>query len=272
MQPTHKALKHIVIVTALLLSSNAYAHRVWVSAAHTHEGEILKAKLGYGEFPDYEPIAKSRTNIFKPLTLITEHGAQTLVQAGHQNYEYQSAKPVKDGSYLVVGEYQPTFWSKNADGWARQDMTQMQNATYCEQTRMYGKYIANVGHQSATKDIISRPLGHLVEIVPLDNPANVQVGQPFKVQVLYKGEPLVDVPLTATFAGFDTSDRSQSHKVEAQAFSDKTDANGVVNIIPLRQGFWKANVEYKTDFADANVCQKEATYSTLTFEIGGGHH
>ncbi|WP_032827294.1 DUF4198 domain-containing protein, partial [Kingella kingae] len=74
-------------------------------------------------------------------------------------------------------------------------------SSYCEQTRMYGKHIANVGHESASTAIISRPLGHLLEIVPLDNPANVHVGEPFKVKVLYKGEPLPNVTLTATFDG-----------------------------------------------------------------------
>lgn len=251
---------------------SAHAHRVWVSADHTHGGEILKAELGYGEFPDFEPIVKERLDIFKPLVLITENGKENLVQKGLYNYQFQSKKPVKEGSYLVVGEYLPTFWSKNANGWKRQSITEMPDATYCEQTRMYGKYIANVGHESASKDIISKQVGHLLEIVPLDNPANVGVGEPFKVKVLYKGEPLPNVTLTATFDGFDTSDRSKSHKVEAQAFSDTTGDDGTVNIIPLRQGFWKANVEYKTDFADQKVCQKEATYSTLTFQIGHTHH
>lgn len=263
-----------LILSVLLCGTvfSAHAHRVWVSADHTHGGEILKAELGYGEFPDFEPIVEDRKNLFKPLQLITPKGKGQLLQKGLHNYQYQSAKPVAEGSYLVVGEYVPTFWSKNASGWKRQSMKEMPDASYCEQTRMYGKYIANVGHDSADTAVITRPLGHLLEIVPLDNPANVRVGERFKVKVLYKGEPLPNVTLTATFDGFDTSDRSKSHKVEAQAFSDVTGDDGTVSIIPLRQGFWKANVEYKTAFADPSICQKEATYSTLTFQIGHNHH
>ncbi|MDO4434197.1 MAG: DUF4198 domain-containing protein [Alysiella sp.] len=264
-----KTLLALLLCTATL---SAQAHRVWVSADHTHGGEILKAELGYGEFPDFEPIAEDRKNIFKPLQLITENGKENLLQKGQYNYQYQSAKPVKDGSYLVVGEYQPTFWSKNTNGWKRVSMSEMPDASYCEQTRMYGKHIANVGHESASKDIISRPLGHMLEIVPLDNPANIHVGERFKVKVLYKGEPLANQAVTATFDGFDTSDRSKSHKVEAQAFYDTTNDKGEVDIIPLRQGFWKVNVEHKADFADQTVCQKVANYSTLTFQIGHTHH
>lgn len=257
----------------LLMATSTQAHRVWVSSAHTHEGEILKAELGYGEFPQLEPIAESRLSIFsQPMALFTAEGKQNLVQKGEFNYQYETEKPLKEGSYILAAEYQPTYWSKNAKGWQRQNIQQMTDATYCEQTRMYGKQIVNIGHESADTAVITRPIGQMLEIVPLDNPANIQVGERFKVKVLYQGEPLPNVVLTATFDGFDTRDRGQSHKVEAQAFSDMTADDGTVEIIPLRQGFWKASVDYKTDFSDPKICQKSAAYSTLTFQIGRAYH
>ena len=53
-----------------------------MSTNHTHGGEILKAELGYGEFPEFEPIAKERLDIFKPLQLVTPQGRENLVQKG----------------------------------------------------------------------------------------------------------------------------------------------------------------------------------------------
>lgn len=263
----------LLTLAALLCTTSAHAHRVWVETAHTHGGEILKAELGYGEFPEMEPIAKDRLHIFrKPMQLVTEKGKEDLVQKGKFNYQYQSKKPVKDGSYLVLAEYQPTFWSKNKAGWKQVSMKEMVDADYCEQTRMYGKNIVNVGHESADTKIITRPVGQGLEIVPLDNPANIHVGDRFKVKVLFNGEPLPDAVVTATFDGFDTSDRSKTHKVEAQAFYDKTGSNGIVEVIPLRQGFWKINVEHKTDFPDQKICQKLASYTTMTFQIGHQGH
>ncbi|OOF71009.1 DUF4198 domain-containing protein [Rodentibacter caecimuris] len=265
--------KLVLAATLLSLAVSTQAHRVWVSSQHTHGGEILKAELGYGEFPVFEPIAESRLHIFsQPMRLFTAEGKQNLVQKGEFNYQYETEKPLKEGSYILAAEYQPTFWSKNAKGWQQQNIQQMPDATYCEQTRMYGKQVVNIGHESAATEVISRPVDHLLEIVPLDNPANIQVSDRFKVKVLYKGEPLPNVVLTATFDGFDTSDRSKSHKVEAQAFSDITADDGTVEIIPLRQGFWKASVEYKTDYPDQKICQKLANYSTLTFQVGRTYH
>ncbi|MDO5059073.1 MAG: DUF4198 domain-containing protein [Neisseria sp.] len=268
-----KKMMTAAAVLALWVSGQAQAHRVWVESEHTHGGEVLEAALGYGEFPDLEPIAQERLSIFsKPIQLVGAEGKQDMLQKGEFNYQYRSKMPMKEGSYLVLAAYQPTFWSKNAAGWKRTDMMEMTDASYCEQTRMYGKNIVNVGHDSAETAVITRPTGQLLEIVPLDNPANIRVGEPFKVKVLYKGEPLPNATLTATFKGFDLSDRKKSHKVEAQAFSDTTAADGTVDIIPLRQGFWKASVEHKTDYEDQKVCQKQATYTTMTFEIGHSHH
>ncbi|MCY1703411.1 MULTISPECIES: hypothetical protein [Deinococcus] len=45
--------------------------------------------------------------------------------------------------------------------------------------------------------------------------------------------------VTASFAGFDTSYKEVGHAAEAQAFPKLTDAEGKVELLPLRQGFWK---------------------------------
>ncbi len=102
-----------LLAVSALFATSAHAHRVWVETAHTHGGEYLKADLGYGEFPELEPIAKDRLHIFsKPMQLVTEKGKENMIQRGTYNYQYRSNRPVKDGSYLVIAEYQPTFWSK----------------------------------------------------------------------------------------------------------------------------------------------------------------
>ncbi|MDO5640721.1 MAG: DUF4198 domain-containing protein [Neisseria sp.] len=263
------------IFTAFCLTTaltTAHAHEIWLESAHTHGGEILKAELGYGDFPELSPIPQDRLPIFsRPVQLVTDKGTENLLQKGRHNYQYQSQKPVSEGSFLLLATYRPTFWSKNRQGWKQVNMTEMPDAEYCEQTRMYAKNIANIGHHSNSKTLISRPVGHGLEIVPLENPANIRVGEALPVRVLFNGEPLPDVALTATFDGFGEPD-PKVHKIEAQAFSDTTLADGSTKIIPLRQGFWKARVVHKSDFSNPKICQKLASYATLTFQIGHSHH
>lgn len=154
----------LLIASAFLFSTAAHAHRVWVETAHTHGGEYLEAELGYGEFPELEPIAKDRLHIFsKPMQLVTEKGKENMIQKGTYNYQYRSKLPVKDGSYLVTAEYQPTFWSKNSAGWKQASIKEMPDASYCEQTRMFGKNIVNVGHESADTAIITKQVGQHLE-------------------------------------------------------------------------------------------------------------
>lgn len=89
-------VKQLFLVGLILSTSAAHAHRVWVTSNHTHGGEVLKAELGYGEFPELEPIAKDRLHIFrKPMQLITERGKEDLQQKGQYNYQYESKNRLK---------------------------------------------------------------------------------------------------------------------------------------------------------------------------------
>lgn len=249
----------------------ASAHEMWAAAKHAHGGETLQAAIGYGHFPKQEPIVAERLAIFKAMQLVGRKGKQTLQQQG-ENYQYVSQTPLKEGSYLVLAMYQPTFWSENQQGWKQQSLLQMQDAHYCEQSAMYGKAVLNVGHGVTDNEVIGRPVGQMLELVPLVNPAKVHVGENMPVQVLFKGEPLAGATLVATFDGFSLREADdKSHALGAQAFSDQTDAKGIVHIIPLREGDWKAKVVHKTDYSNQSECQKLAVYATLTFEIGSAH-
>ena len=102
------------LIAALIgLSALAQAHEVWVATpAQIASNSVLKADLAYGDYPYVEKIPEKRLAIFPPMELINQDGEmQTLVQKG-ENYQYQSEKPLKDGSYWVTATYKPTFWSQ----------------------------------------------------------------------------------------------------------------------------------------------------------------
>lgn len=263
----------LIAIIASLMASISHAHEVWVESYHTHGGQHLEAVLGYGDFPVTEPIPEGRTHIFKkPLHIVGKDGTSAMIPkpGALTNIEFISKKPLDDGSYLVLAEYSPTFWSENKDGWKQVNLTQMPDATYCEMTQMYGKNIANVGHYAKGKAVITAPVGQKLEIVPLDNPANARVGEPFPMKVLFNGEPLSKAEVLATFEGFTTPNK-KVHKLEPQAFYDTTLSDGTVNLYPLREGFWKVRVVHKTDYSNSD-CQKLASYATLSFEVGDNHH
>ncbi|GHV51115.1 phosphoribosylglycinamide formyltransferase [Spirochaetia bacterium] len=64
----------------------------------------------------------------------------------------------------------------------------------------WGKYYIN---PSKTDRTFSTPLGHDIEIVPLDNPANMRRGSTIKLRVLYRGNPLPNAEVKATYDYYD---------------------------------------------------------------------
>lgn len=266
--------KSVLTMTLAVLGTQTMAHEVWVDAGHAHGGEFIRAALGYGDFPTLEDIPEERLSIFeKPMQLITKEGAVDMVRSEERNIYFTSPEKMAEGSYLLLAEYAPTFWSKNKDGWRRENLLQMPDASYCEQTRMYGKMVINVGHQAADLDPVTKSVGQGLEIIPLDNPANAKVGEYFPLKVLFNGEPLAGETVVAVFDGFTPVDpHAKYHKLEPQAFSDTTLPDGTVRLMPLRQGFWKVRVVHKSDYPNQAECQKLASYATLTFMIGEQEH
>ncbi|WP_027183905.1 DUF4198 domain-containing protein [Desulfovibrio inopinatus] len=250
------------IATAFVLCltlgvSSAFAHDFWVNA-ETAKDQVIKVDIGYGhDFPNPESIPEKRVHLFEAPTFVTPAGEVALKQSG-ENYAYQGMFDAKPGSYLALGTYRPTFWSKGPRGWAMEDRTQMKDAELCEHVSMYAKNILNVG-DSSENTFIGKPVGQGLEIIPLVNPATVKPGGKFPIQILVNGKPAKTVEVTATFGGF--SDK------ESKAFYGHTGLDGKIDIIPLKAGYWMVEAEYKEKYKDESVCDDTYLLSTLTFSI-----
>jgi uncharacterized GH25 family protein len=69
----------------------------------------------------------------------------------------------------------------------------------------------------------SNPLGHDIEIIPLDNPANIRRGSNIKLRVLYKGQPYANAEVKATHDYYDY------HSMDVWAKTGKTDSKGEIS-------------------------------------------
>lgn len=264
MRKTYKPLSVFAVTLMavfLIAATGAFAHEMWVNADEPKDG-VLNAVLGYGHtFPEPEAIAEDRLHIFKPLTLVAPSGSVEMEQKGEHPYDYQAKTDLKKGTVLVLGEYRPTFWSNGEGGWKQTDRKTRPDATYVEEAIMYGKTILNIGG-AMDEDLIAKPVGQRLEIVPQTNPAKLKAGEKFRVQVLVDGEPLKIAQVFATFGGF-------SHDPEnTKAFVGKTDLRGMIDIIPLKHGYWYAKVTHKMPHADKTVADEIVMASTLSFHIG----
>lgn len=252
------------------LGAAAEAHEFWVNA--DYKDGLLKADLGYGHaYPKPEPIAENRLHIFAPLKLVTAEGATEMARAGSDNFHYEAKTTLKKGDYLVTGTYKPTFWAKGSEGWKQADKPKYKeltktDATYAEEAALYAKLVLNVEGADGT-DVVTKPVGQRLEIVPQVNPATVKPGQRFPVQVLVDGKPAKTVEVKAVFAGFAGETKEGDPANEYKAFYGRTDLKGIVNIIPLKAGYWNASVSAEVPYADTSVADVSVLESRLTFTI-----
>ena len=248
-----------VFALFLICAGSAGAHSLWATATPPKDG-VIKGEIGYSDmFPASEAIAEDRLHIFEPLKLITPEGTFEMERKG-ENYTYELAKELKKGSVIVVSTYKPTFWSKGPDNtWAQTNRKQRPDATYVEEAAMYGKTIVSVDGGSDV-EFITKPVGMRLEIVPQVDPATVKPGGKLPVQVLFEGNPLKTTEVLATFEGF-------SDKSTAKAFRDRTDLKGMVDIIPLKAGYWCVSVAHVSPYEDKSVGDEVVLESTFTFHI-----
>lgn len=251
-----KRLQTLFLAIFVFGATQVAAHDLWVNA-NAAKGSPVQAELGYGHsFPAPEDIPEARMHIFEPMRLAAPSGLEELASTG-KNYEFSGKKALEKGSYLVLATYKPTFWSNGDGGWQMKNRLERPDAKLCEEASMFGKAILNVDG-ATDAEFISKPVGQKLEIVPLANPATVKAGEKLPVQVLFEGKPLLAAKVYATFAGFSKT---------SMAFFGTTDAKGMLDIIPLKPGYWLAKVEHSTKFPDTAKCDECSYGTTLTFHI-----
>jgi hypothetical protein len=119
----------------------------------------------------------------------------------------------------------------------------------------YAKTLLGTNGPAATK-----PLGHVLEIVPETDPAALKAGQPLAVKVMFRGQPLVGVKLSAMYAGAQTT----GHEYPV---STTTDENGRAVLKLDRPGQWYARLIYMVPSGGDPDYDWRSFFATLVFEV-----
>ncbi len=111
-----------------------------------------------------------------------------------------------------------------------------------------------------TGELATRPLGHVLEIVPEKDPAALAGGEPLPVQVLFRGKPLAGVRVSAAYAGAEM----KGHDFPVTA---ETDADGRALLKLERAGLWYARLIHMVAAQDDPEVDWRSFFSTLTFQV-----
>ncbi len=197
-----------VIVSAVLLASltvPAPAHE-WLlktSPRSPKKGERvamdLMATHYFNRDEEAEPLADAAAKLIlngeaAELTITAEEGVP------HLSSEFTMPA---DGTAWIAGHRRAQTWNSTPDGWVPGEKADLppEVAAQVISTRKTEKFTKLLLNPSADDTTFSKPLGDMLEIVPLDNPAGLRAGDEIRVRVLYDGKPIV-TPISASYTDF----------------------------------------------------------------------
>lgn len=141
-------------------------------------------------------------------------------------------------------------------------------------TRRYAKYaktLVQVGAGGARA--FARPAGHVIEFIPLRDPASLRAGDTLELRLLFRGAPLTGIPVHADVVDL-TVDRdapgSAGHAAHGGATlpgSYTPDARGIVRVPMSRSGLWSVRTIHVTQAAVGSGADWDTHWATLVFAL-----
>lgn len=264
-------IRSLIVAAALTASTAAAAHSFWLQPDdHTPQaGEELLVGFKVGDAGDvkdwglyWERIASFR--LFGP-DGVTDQQRAVRVTGGGEVGSAVISVPEAHGTYLIAFESNPSFSDLEAERFNRyvehEGLTAIAahrealGTTNENGTELYArraKTIFQVG-ESQTRNV-TKPIGQILEIVPIENPFSMGEGEQLPLKVLWRGEPLEGATLVA--APLDETGEPEAYR---------TDVDGSV-VIPAQPGkpvlysvVWgvpapnDARADYLTYFASLTV-------------------
>lgn len=165
-----------------------------------------------------------------------------------------------DGPAWLVAHRHGVVWSRTPDGWFPGGRDVNPTAISVDKFERFSKALVNAA-PGAAADSWGAPLGHVLEIVPLDNPADLDPGEEIRVQVLHDGAPIA-ATVEATFKGF--SDAGETYAYVTKTFDD-AERGPVARIKPWSEGLWAARVEHLGEGGDS--FEAHVLRATLVFAV-----
>jgi uncharacterized GH25 family protein len=162
----------------------------------------------------------------------------------------------KNGAALLVGHRLPQIWCETTEGVTEGTRAALEaKGMKVKSVGKYEKFAKTLLNPTSGDTQYARPIGQALEIMLLNNPADIKTGNQLTVQVLLRGKPAANAPVGLTYDGF--SKAEDAYKVTAN-----TDAQGKAVLTVDKPGLWMARtaVTEKTPGTDADAHHMRATF------------
>lgn len=123
-------------------------------------------------------------------------------------------------------------------------------------TYLYSRY-SKLILGAPTFKMLSEPIGHVLEIVPLNDPSALPQGSSFRVRVMFRGRPLANAQIAAVHEGASP----EAHQFPVVT---RTDKDGIAELKLTRQGLWYARLIHTIRANDPEF-EWHHFFATMTF-------
>jgi len=253
----------------LLFSASAFAHTLWLNATdyspkvYPKFGARSKVYFGWGHhYPVDDFLAVEDLQEF---SLIYPNGERKAIMPGKGGFLATQMNFKQPGLYIVAASKKPGFYTMYVKkGRVHHEIgpkTGLEGVILSLYYEQYAKSLINVGE--AEDDSFSKPVGHKLEIIPLENPYKLYGcgGHFLPLKVLFDGKPAKYCKVYATYMGFSTGDDF--------AYATSTNGEGIAKIRLTHWGphLIKASMELPATDELKDKCNELSYTATLTFEV-----
>lgn len=252
-----------ILLVVVVLSAFTFAHDLYlVSGIEGAEGKVC-ARIGE-HFPESSnALSPERVEFFRVRAAAGEVELAGTVEGNQFCAPYEGEKP-------VIAEIQvhpnfiklpPEIFNQYIEAEGFREVIRRRRETGNtekpgrELYSRYSKLLIGSGSR-----LFTQPLGHVLEIVPGQDPTSLKPGEVLTVQVLFRGRPLPDAQLGAAWAGAGL----ENHQFPVTA---RTDAEGRAQLkLSRRPGLWYVRLIHMEPAVgyDPEV-EWRSYFSTLTF-------
>lgn len=258
-----------LLAAAVLLPSLVSAHTLWINATDyapnysQKMGARSKSYIGFGHRYPVDEFAKP--GLLVEYALIS-NGIKSTIHPVNTNGFLEADLQLKQPGFYhlsVVGK--PGFVTMyQVDGSTQRKMvpkTGLKDVQMSKYFEFYAKSLIVAGEPEAAG--YQTPIGHRLEIIPLQNPRTLKGDGNSTVQLklLFNGQPLPNSTIYAMYSGYSSK--------ESYPYELKTDENGMVSLKLTHRGPWliKAYHTLPAPKEMQDKCDDLDYTATFTFEV-----
>lgn len=254
-----------------LLTAGLFAHDLYL---RPRAFRFAPGQPGVVEFHNGEAFPKSQV----PPVLARLQGAKLLWPKGEQpltgirivgTAAIGTFQAPDAPAFLVVAETKPNYIELEAPKFeeylAHERLTSIsewrktRGETGKPGREMYSKFVKTILHTGAKDAYVTKPVGQVIEFVPMADPAALKPGDRLTVQILFRGAPAANLHV-------ESSSATANGEVKERQLG-RTDQAGKIEIPLDVAGLWKLHAIRMQRRENTAQADWESFWASLTFEV-----